>query len=151
MLADSRVRVPLLIKHPHFKGQRKSGMINQGLDLGPTIAKIGGANMRTSAGRVVAPIGEFEGREHVISESVFLDKYKVAVRNKEHTFHLHCKYDIATNIIQLDSVLETHLFQNNPNEPLDCRSEQGKSVSQQMMEIIRRHLDEHALAFRSFC
>ena len=151
MLADSRVRVPLLIKHPHFKGQRKSGMINQGLDLGPTIAKIGGANMRTSTGRVVAPIGEFKGREYVVSESVFFDKYKVAVRNSGHTFHLHCKYDIATNNIQLDAILETHLFQNTPFEALDCQSEQGKRVSQQMMAIIRRHLDEHAFAFRVFC
>lgn len=148
LLADSRVRVPLLIKHHATPGKRVLSLVNQGLDLGPTIAALGGAFMDTDVGRSLLPIAAFTERQEIISESVFLDKYKVAVRTTEYTFHFHCKYDIESNTIYLGSILSMSLYRSLTNEQILAGSEEFGSVTETMLCIVHKHVTQHALAFK---
>ncbi len=148
LLADSRVRVPLLIKHHSVPSERVLALVNQGLDLGPTIAALGGAVMESDVGMSLLPLTSYTARQEIISESVFLDKYKVAVRNSDHTFHFHCKYDIKSNTICLGSILSMSLYKSLSNEEIPPASEEFVSATDRMLGIVHEHVAQHALAFK---
>jgi arylsulfatase A-like enzyme len=148
LLADSRVRVPLLIKHHSTPAKKVGSLVNQGLDLGPTIAALGGAIMDSDVGKSLLPHASYMERQEIISESVFLDKYKVTVRSTEHTFHFNCKYEIEINTICLGSILSISLYKASTNEQIPPASDEFISVTEKMLGIVREHVVQHALAFK---
>lgn len=104
--------------------------------------------MESDVGMSLLPLTSYTARQEIISESVFLDKYKVAVRNSDHTFHFHCKYDIKSNTICLGSILSMSLYKSLSNEEIPPASEEFVSATDRMLGIVHEHVAQHALAFK---
>jgi hypothetical protein len=94
------------------------------------------------------PLASYKERREILSESVFLDKYKVAVRNTEHTFHLHCKYHIESKTICLGSMLSMSLYKSLTNEQIPPASDEFVTATEKMLGIVREHVAQHAVAFK---
>ena len=147
LLVDSRVHVPLLIKHPEIQGQTVSLPVNQGIDLGPTIAAIGGVTLRTSVGKPIFPFSQNNNRNIIISESVFLDKYKVAVRSSEYTVHIHYKFDIKEKLIRLGFVLQATVFNVLTDDEVPSLSNEYFIQIQKAKRIINEHVAKNSHVF----
>ncbi len=148
LLTDSRLRVPLLIRHPKQPGRQFDGLVNLGLDLGPTLLSMVGARMETEVGKVIFPFGSGEERRFVICESVFQDKYKVALRTRTHTLHLTCRYEIHSKTIRFDQRLSCGLYNNETEQLLDLERPEYASMGESMMDEVRKHLVQHSKAFQ---
>jgi hypothetical protein len=145
LLSDTRVNVPLLIKHPNFKGKNISSLVNLGLDLGPTITEILNIDFPSDEGKVLSPIGKSAPRDRVIIESVFGEQYKVCIRTSKYVFHQHVKYDRKTHMIDMGNELEVFLFAAG-NEELnrDLTNAKPKVVKEMRANVIE-HLKKNAV------
>lgn len=139
LLNDTRVNVPLLIKHPRFKSEDISSLVNLGLDIGPTITQMLNVDFQSDEGKVLSPIGKSKPRERVIIESVFGERYKVCVRTAKYVFHQHVKYDRETHMIDMGSEIEVFLFKVGEEE----LSQNLKNTKPEVVEEMRTNVIEH--------
>lgn len=146
LLTGSRVHVPLLIRDPRHSAQTVGGLINQGLDLGPTLLHLAGESGDAAPGNVMPPFVPGDGRTFVISESLFGDRYKVAVRTPQHVYHLHCRYDKSTRRICLDDILDEYLFS------ADSESSSSNVLSElpEVTDALRAHVIAHVVSNARF-
>lgn len=109
LLCDSRLRVPLLIQDPGRSAAVNNDLVCLNLDLGPTLAKMVGGKFGGDNGGILGPFGN-NHRTEVISESIFGQKYKAAVINKEYVLHFSCDYNKKTREILFDKMVSEKLF-----------------------------------------
>jgi len=147
LLCDSRVRVPMLVKHRNLPPCSIKSFVNQGLDLGPTIAHLAGGNLDTARGNSFLPNAGEKDRQYVISESVFSTRYKVAVRTHCHTFHYHCQYESSSNTILLGSPISSLLVRAGSGEVIPPHVQEYSLISEQMLAIIVGHVTISSRAF----
>jgi arylsulfatase A-like enzyme len=147
LLSDYRVRVPLLIKHPSRLAKRVKLMVSHGLDLGPTIASFAGTHIYNSTGTPLYPFDSFINRKEIISESVFSDKYKIAVRDEKYTYHYHCWFDKKNNTILLNSPIESYLFSNESKCFVDKSSNNYNIITSSKLTSVFKHVKINSKAF----
>jgi len=144
LLSDTRVNVPLLIKHPNFKGKDISSLVNLGLDLGPTITHMLNIDFQSDEGKVLSPIGKSNQRKKVIIESIFGERYKVCIRTAKYVFHQHVKYDRKTHMIDMSDEIEVFLFAVGNEELNHNLTNTMPKVVEKMRTYVIDHLKKNA-------
>jgi arylsulfatase A-like enzyme len=144
LLSDTRVNVPLLIKHPKFEGEDIKSLVNLGLDIGPTISQILNVDFPTKEGKVLSPIGNSKPRDRVIIESIFGDRYKVCIRTEKYVFHQHVKYNRETHTIDMGSEIEVFLFVVGNEELNHDLTNSKPEVVAEMRTYVIEHLNKSA-------
>ena len=147
LLADNRIHVPLMIKHPNFGGGRVTNLINQGLDLGPVIASFSNSQMPSGSSNLFHPFGEAV-RPFVISESVFGKNYKIAIRDGSFTFHFQCRFDNKTNTILADEVIDIQIYSRLLNANVEPENFEFPDLEQRMLGMIFEHLKTSCVAYK---
>lgn len=148
LLCDTRVHVPLLIRTGDGVAKEIEAFVSQGVDLAPTLLHLAGLNETSMGGQVLPPFGNQEDRPVVVSESLFSDKYKVAVRSRKATYHLTCKYDKEQKTIRLDELIDRHLFAGEDDRYEHDVREQMPELSAELHAALIDHLSCNARAVR---
>ena len=144
LLSETRVNVPLLIKHPKLESEDISSFVNLGLDIGPTIANMFSIDLNRKDGRVILPNDDVKPRDIVIIESVFGDRYKVCIRTTEYVFHQHVEYNGENHTIDMNKEVDIFLFEAGNEELNNNLVELKLDVVQKMRSLVIEHLARSA-------
>ena len=144
LLCESRTNVPLLILHPKYKGGTHAELVATNLDIGSTLLSIAGGDPKLGDGVANAPFAEDSaGRSYVISESIFGDLYKVALRDENYVYHYSCSYDKNKKVVDIGGVGKSSLFaRKNENLCVDLSGKHPDAVKK-MHDLLLYHLKKY--------
>lgn len=143
LLCDSRVHVPFLVRNPEFPdGGECSDLVELNMDLGPTILNMAGGKFRGGSGKVVSPFGT-EKRKYVISESIFGNTYKTAIRDELFVYHFACEFSSASGKIRLNCVKKSALFERKIEKSCIDLSQKEPEIVERMQAILKEHLGQY--------
>lgn len=143
LLCDTRVGIPLLIRHPYSEGGMRKDFVEFNVDLGPTLVKIAGGNFTDAKGYPMPPLGKTE-RKFVLSESIFGNSYKVAIRTEDYVYHFSCKYNKNERIVCDKEVQFEALFERKiESQCLDVAGQNADEIIK-MRGILKQHLHKYS-------
>lgn len=142
LLCDTRVGTPLLIRHPKISGGAQKELVESNMDLGPTILKIAGYENKWGNGQVLPPFGAHK-HKYVISESIFGNVYKAAVRDEIYVYHCSFAYDKKNKKIKLNEIISQLLFERDKEDLCIDVSKKMPDVRKNMHDFLLGHLKKY--------
>lgn len=142
LLCDTRVGVPLLIRYPTIEGGIQNELVESSMDLGPTILKIAGYEGKWGHGKILPPFGK-ERHECVVSESIFGNLCKVAVRDENYVYHCVFPYDKRKRRIKLDKIRDRLLFERKNESMCVDISKKVPKILERMHDFVINHLSRY--------
>ena len=147
LLNKGRTHIPLLVKKPNSRKIIVDDLINTGLDFKKLIESIAFGN---SEG-IKKPKNHFKPspmRDFLISESIFGDKYKICVRNKNNELHIKYRFNIKTKKIDLKNPLQIQLL-DFKSEPISSVDYNKNKEIKKFLKIIEIHISNKKSIFKN--
>jgi hypothetical protein len=143
LLIDSRVHVPLLIKVPNSNGGIIKTIVNNGTDMASTILEIAGSAIKLGIGKsLLRDLQSYKDSKFVISESIFLNKYKVSIRDGFRMLHVTYRYNPAQRLINLSQKIDVRYFLGKKS--VTEISSDNLLIFKEMNDHIKIHLAKNA-------
>ncbi|MBI2638002.1 sulfatase-like hydrolase/transferase [Candidatus Peregrinibacteria bacterium] len=142
LLCDTRVGTPLLIRHPKIEGGTQKELVESNMDLGPTILKIAGHNDKWGNGEILPPFGT-ERHKYVISESIYGNLCKIAVRDEKYVYHCTFDYNKKYKKIKLNRMFNQLLFERQKEDLCIDVSEKMPDVLKNMHDFLMSHFKKY--------
>ena len=142
LLCDTRVGVPLLIRHPYVEGGAQKELVESNMDLGPTILKIAGYKDLWGNGKILPPFGT-RRHKYVISESIYGNVCKVAIRDENYVYHCSFAYSKKDKKIKLNEMFSQLLFERDKENLCIDVTKKMPDVSKHMHDFLVSHLKKY--------
>jgi len=144
LLCDTRVNVPLLIRHPKLGRAIINDLVAVNLDLGPTLLSFAGKDEHFfNSGQLLSPFTD-ELRDYVISESIFGNIYKISVRNDEYIYHYGCEFNHNDRSVNIDKKIYELLHVYGFEAGQVDLSPQEPEVRDYFNKVMKSHIQEKA-------
>jgi hypothetical protein len=129
-LFNERIHAPLLVRGPNIAKGEENSLIGNSVDLMPSILHCANIDIPDHIDGRVWPFLGGEVRDKVFSESLYLDKYSVLIKDNKNCYHLNYPYDADSRSIDFKkrrpivSYKRENLFDVEENVNLDEKATQ---------------------------
>lgn len=132
LLNFKKTNVPLFIYHPDLKNIRIDRLVNNSVDLN-NLVKLMIKNKNKKLFKT--KIDKLQGKNDLISESIYKNRYKVTIRSKKFSYHLSCYYYKKENLIDFNTIFYENLYNFNETKKI-----KNKKIILNFRKTLRKYL-----------
>ena len=109
-LAQSRLNIPLYVKGPEIKNGIDDSYIEGNIDLYASLLALGQIDPPKDIDGRIWPFIGGKKRSQALSELLYVDKYKITIRNKSHCYYWNSNFNQISHKIDLGKNEKLRIF-----------------------------------------